>query len=46
MFTAIIIGVIAIVLGIVVMTQPKWVPYLVGIALIAWGIWTIVKALI
>jgi len=46
MFSAIVIGAIAIVLGIVVMTQPKWVPYLVGIALIAWGIWTIVKALV
>ena len=42
MFSTIIIGAIAIVLGIVVMTQPKWVPYLLGIALIAGGIWFIV----
>ncbi len=46
MLSTIIFGIIAIVMGIVVMTQPKWVPYLVGIFLIAWGIWTIVKALI
>lgn len=41
----IIFGVISIVLGIVVMTQPKLVPYLLGIYLIVYGIWTIIRGL-
>lgn len=38
-----IFGIISIVLGIIVMIQPKLVPYLLGISLIAYGIWTIIK---
>ncbi len=38
-----IFGVLSIVLGIIVITQPKLVPYLLGIYLIAYGIWTIIK---
>jgi len=39
----VIFGVISIVLGIIVMTQPKLAPYLLGIYLIVYGIWTIIK---